>query len=426
VVLFARPAELFPDLQDYGLYEKVILACIITTAGPIARQLTRENVCLFPITLCVIGLFFSVVLSQFFRFAVSDLISSGVEFFKIVVYYLVFVGTVSSIQRYRWFIGSLPLLILLVAVLAISQYHGWINFEALEAYAQKEFDRYGEVLNIIPRLRGAGIFHDPNDLCVILVIGSAFCLYWLREQSLGIMRFAWLLPLGVFGYGITLTHSRGGFMALAAGMFVLLKSKIGWMRACLLLLTGLFLLLVVSDGRQLRFALDDSEDTSQYRIRLWSDGLVLLQGSPLFGIGQGMYEERAGQSAHNSFLQAYTELGFLGGSLFFGAFLYIFWVHARLNRHFPPDVSPQLRRFQPYLEMSVAALVVGFLSLSRVYSLPTYLILGLHTAYFRFIAAASPGTIPRLQTALLMRALGYSALCLLAIRIFTGAMVRWQ
>src|SRR5204863_7794394 len=96
-----------------------------------------------------------------------------------------------------------------------------------------------DVVGRNPRLCGAGIFHDPADLCVLLVVGALFGLYQLTNRRRGSLRFIWLLPLGVIVAGIPLTGSRGGMLAMLAGLGTLALTRLGVRRG--LILGGLLL-----------------------------------------------------------------------------------------------------------------------------------------------------------------------------------------
>src|SRR5437660_1224594 len=50
---------------------------------------------------------------------------------------------------------------------------------------------------IVRRLRGTGIFQDPNDLCLALCLAMPICLYWFTDRRLGMARVLWLAPLGL-------------------------------------------------------------------------------------------------------------------------------------------------------------------------------------------------------------------------------------
>ena len=76
--------------------------------------------------------------------------------------------------------------------------------------------------------------------------------------------------------------------------------------------------LLAFGGRQADINLSGN-DTAQDRLRLWAEGMSLLPGSPIFGIGVGEYEECIGLVAHNSYVHSFVEMGLLGGTFFAGA-----------------------------------------------------------------------------------------------------------
>ena len=239
---------------------------------------------------------------------------------KIVAYYLLLVALVDSPFRLRSFLFWLIGLTLLLSGLAILHYQGVIQIESLNAVGQSDIDAESGLVQVIPRLQSTGVFNDPNDLSMILVLGIIGCIYFI-ETSSGIGRFLFLAPLGVFLYGLRLTYSRGGLLSLGSGLFVLFgRVKFGWKKAICARRWWQQMRIVLFGGRMTSVNLGDRNDTSQHRIQLWSQGLDLFRESPLFGVGMNEYAERAGLVAHNSFVHTYAELGFFGGTMFAGAF----------------------------------------------------------------------------------------------------------
>jgi hypothetical protein len=413
-------------LEDAPIYEFVILAALAAAAGPIFGELTPAALTARPVTVCVLGVMAAVVLSHLTHGAVADARESGAMFLKIVLYYLLLVANVRTVRRLQLFLHCVSGLLMVQVGFGLLQYGGYIDVEALSQHAQKEYDpQTGEFLGVKSRLCGAGIFHDPNDLCVLLVVGVLIALFQVTDRRLGLLRFAWVVPLAVFAGSIPLTHSRGGMLALVGGLGTLVIARLGVRRGGVLLLVLLPGLLVALSGRMTRFDLDNPNDTSQHRIRAWSDGLLALRDTPLFGAGQGKYEELSGMPAHNSFVHAFTELGFVGGTCFLAAFAYTVWVLARLRSRLSPRHEPTLARLRPYLMAMVIALMTGMISLSRNYTPPTYLILGLGASYLGLAAARAPGAVPRLTTALTARGVGLGVLSLIALQVLTTTLVRW-
>ncbi|MBY0522436.1 MAG: O-antigen ligase family protein [Gemmataceae bacterium] len=419
-VLFVRPTEIVPDLQDARAYGILTLLCLLTSIMAVARQMSAGALTIRPITLCVVGLLPAIMLSHLARFSLWEARMGAYDFLNVLLYYLLLVATVTTASRLRVFLLCLTGLISLVAVLALLQYHAVIDLPALSAVEQPDLDPETGQLVIIPRLRGTGIFNDPNDLSLIIVIGILLCVYWLGSTPMGGLRFLWLGPLLIFVYALTATHSRGGLLALGLGLLVLLQARFGWSRAAALAAFVLPVLLVIFGGRQTRFDLGDRNDTAQERVQIWAEGLGFLRREPVFGIGYGQFAEECshGLVAHNSYVHSFAELGLVGGTCFVGAFFVALLTLRRLG---PPHAQPpgsELARLRPYLTAMLAAYMVGMFSLSRCYVIPTYLVVGLATAYLQATSAKSPLPPLKLDRRLVGQVALASAGCVAFLYVF--------
>src|SRR5205809_75026 len=92
--LFIRPAEVVADLEGLPLYEIVILACLVVSLPAVIAQLSTASMIEQPITTCVIGVLVAIVLSHLTHLNFYGARVAGVEFSKVVLYYLLFVGLV--------------------------------------------------------------------------------------------------------------------------------------------------------------------------------------------------------------------------------------------------------------------------------------------------------------------------------------------
>jgi O-antigen ligase len=422
-VLFTRPTEVVPDLQTVPLYELFILACLVVSIPAVLEQLTDRSLDARPISVCVLGLLAAVVLSHLCRLDWAKAAEWGFDFFKVVVYYLLLVAVVNTPARLRWFIAWLVLFSLVLALLALWQYHGDVDLTPAKAIVEKTRDQATGAEVVVKRMRGPGtLFGDPNDLCAVFVVAALFCLYLAGDRRRGFPRFAWLAPLGVFGYAMSLTHSRGGFIGLLAGLAVLCHARYGWKRTVGLGLLALPALLALFAGRMT--SLSATEGTGQQRIQVWNVGLMLMREAPVFGIGMNEYDKRVDLVAHNSYIHSYAELGLFGGTLFLGAFYLAF---RALRRPAAPagDEDPELGRLHPFLLAAVAAYSACLLSLSRNYIVTTYTLLGLVTAYQGLLDARLPQPVVRCDGRLARRvasvSVGFLAVAYVFVRLFT----RW-
>jgi O-antigen ligase len=290
----------------------------------------------------------------------------------------------------QWFLSWVGGCLVVITVLSLLAYHGQITLPQKALLEMAEVDEQTGEATLWQRLCGTGVFNDPNDLCLVLLLCMSIALYRLTGPAAGLARLGWLAGLALCFAAFMLTRSRGGFVAFLVWGLVLCHARFGIWKTLVTAGAALPVLFLLFSGRATNFT--DRADAGQDRIELWSDALGLFREAPLFGIGWRMFEDRAGLVAHNSFLHCYAELGFFGGTLFIGAFFTALWVLYRL-RPAARSVDPELWRLRPYLLAALTAYTVGLLTLSRPYITPTYLILGLVTAYVGM--AGPPLLLPR-------------------------------
>ena len=317
-ILFIRPTEFIPDLLGLELYQMCIIACLLVSFPAMLFQLAPRELEQRPITVCLFGVALAIVATSVVHAGTVDFFDANVEFAKIILYYLLFLGVVTTPERLRRFIFWLPAFCTIIAELTLMQFYGWIQLPTLNPLREHTDPTQFSEDGIVVRLMATGIFQDPNDLCVLLAFAIVLSLYWLTDKRSGLLRFTWLLPLAILGTALMHTQSRGGFLALVIGLVLLMRSRFDWKRTLLvgaLVLPALFYLV-----GQRQTDLTTGVDTGQTRVQLWSDGLLMLRQSPLFGIGKDRFGAEAGQVAHNSFVHAFTELGPFGGMMFLGAF----------------------------------------------------------------------------------------------------------
>jgi hypothetical protein len=347
-----------------------------------------------------------------------------------LLYYLLFVSLVTTPARLRCLLTWLVVCLAVMVGVTMLDHHRVIKLPRPHDATAAELreDEAIELDETVPRRMAAtGLFRDPNDLCVIIGVGILLTLNELTERRWGGLRFLWLLPLVLFGYGFVLTRSRGGLLALLAGLGGVFLLRFGWRRTLLLGSIGVPVLLAVLGGRQAELTVH--AETGQERIYLWSDGLTMLRAAPLFGIGANKFSEFAGHAAHNSYIHAFSELGFLGGLLYLGAFYLSSWGLLALTwpvpgptpmapRVTPVILDPQLRRIYPYVLGAVLVYATGQLSLSLNYVMPTYTIVGLAVAFLELAQTQPEVRQPRFDAVLLKRLAGVSLLFLVAVYVF--------
>lgn len=406
--LFVRPAEIVPAVVGWNIYEFLILACFAASFPVVLEQLSTKALEERPITVCVLGVFLAIVLSHLARLDFAKVAFTGMDFAKVVLYYLLFVGLVNSPARLRLFLFWMLLFAATTVSLAVLQYHGVITLPNLAQTIDNGAEDASGTSTRIVRLCGSGIFQDPNDLGVLIAASTVLSLYWLSDRASGPARLLWLGPLALFVYAMSLTQSRGALLALLGGLSVCLVARFGW-RTALLIAAAVVPLLFLSLGSR-QTDLTTEGGTGQQRIQVWRDGLMLVRESPLFGIGKDEYAARVGLVAHNSYLHCFAELGVFGGMFFLGAFYLAASQLLRLgDRRRHVILDPEARRLHPYIFGVVASWAVGMMSLTLCFILPTYTVLALATAYMRTTPADPPAPAPRFDVRLLVRLLVVAA-----------------
>jgi O-antigen ligase len=412
--LFVRPGEIVPALIGWEIYQALILLCLLAAFPAILEQLQARSLESRPITVCVLALLLAVVLSHLSHARLEEAALFGWDFFKLVLYFLLFVGLVTTPDRLRTLLRCLIVFAAFTTTLAILQYHGYITLPNLDPIKEGYLDRTAGRDSTVVRLVGSGLFHDPNDLCSLLVVSILLALWALTDPNSGASRLLWLVALGLFLYGLKLTQSRGGLLALLAGLGMFFQARFGISKAIAL---GALLLPVLLLGGGRQTDLNTTSGTGQDRIQLWSDGLTMFRDSPLFGVGRDEFAKSAGLVAHNSFLHAFAELGFFGGIFFVGAFAYsIESLHRRGRRRVILD--PELRRLQPYLLGLLSGYSVGMMSLTLCYIIPTYTLLGAANVFLRLAETSPPLPPARFDARLLVRLAGIGVGVMIVLYVF--------
>jgi putative inorganic carbon (hco3(-)) transporter len=420
---FVRPGDLLQS-ADLPIYNILMVACLAVSGRRVLGVISAARQS--PITTCVLGVVAACILSHLSHSNLRRAGEDGLYMIKIITYFLLLVALVDSPARLQSFLRWLVLLALVVAGLALVHYHGIVQIESLEACQQSDIDPNTGELFIIPRLCSTGVFSDPNDLSIIIVLAVITCLFFFDNAPRGIGRLLWFAPIGVFLYALKLTYSRGGLLTLGMGLMVVSLHRLGWKKTVMISVAALPAVLVLFGGRMTRMDVGDANDTSQQRIQLWSDGLLLFRESPVFGIGMNEYAERVGLVAHNSFVHAYAELGFFGGTLFTGAFYAAFLGVWRLGGKEVAFYDRPLMQLRPYLLAMICSYCAGIFSLSRPYTITTYLPLGVAAAYLQVAESCTSAPGLRFDAHFFRRLLLVGIGCLLFLSIFVRLMVRWN
>lgn len=247
----------------------------------------------------------------------------------------------------------------------------------------------------VERITYLGLFVDPNDLGMFLVMNIPFACYFLLHKTNFFIRFISLPILLSLFYGIYLTNSRGTLVGvfvlmMAYGLYRYGKGKVMLIAAALTPVA----MIVLTSFR----AIDAGEESASLRTDAWYSGIEMLISQPFFGIGKGNFLEYHDLTAHNSFVLVMAELGVLGYGLWF-CFLGIMVMMLATGLKFSRSIRvnyPEKIKLHPELLDNLALnstlffSLIGFFAtsffLSRSYIVFLYIFSGLAVAsYYRII-----------------------------------------
>jgi hypothetical protein len=405
-ILIVRPTDFIPGLESAQLYLVFISILLFVSWGKLLPQLSTDYLRRQPVTFCVLGVLFSTIFSCILNGNVGTLLGFVPEFIKVILLYLLIVGVVDTPAKLRYLMSSLVVMILIPTILAVLTYHGVLNLAAFKPLPDAD----------VLRLRGAGNFQDPNDVCEILNIGILFGAFGVLEAR-KFTRLLRIAPILFFLYALHLTHSRGGLIGTLAGAGVLFHSRFGLKRSILLVALLAPLGLAFFGGRQTTF--DASEGTAQSRIQLWHAAFELMGRSPIIGVSLGKIIDETNHVTHNSFVSAYSETGMIGGACYFGLYYHAFRLLKRLGNVDVTIPDPEIRRVRPYIMAALASYGASEISLTHNYNVPTYLVLGICSACIGLANSSPPLSESRVDGRLVARTLLFSTLFLAALWIYT-------
>jgi O-antigen ligase len=431
LVLFTRPTDFIPGLIGFELYQYVILMCLLVSFPAILQYLQSPHLEHRPIDLFVMMLLPAAFMSHVAQASLDQAAAEGLALFKIVLYYLLFISLVTTGGRLRTFAGWLVLFAALVALLGILDFYKQLTFLPEGKLPRLKNELGMEAVEDEDRMYGPGIFQDPNDIAALLCSAFILGLGRLADKRDGPLRFLWVLPMALLLFGFYLTQSRGGVLAVTAGMGVLFVLRFGIQRG---IIVSLLLVPIVVIFLAMRQAdLSSHHDSGQSRIQLWNEGLVMFRANPIFGVGVNEYKANAGQVAHNSYMHAFGEMGIVGGLPFFAAFYLALEGMLRLYRPLPTGtgkprpaaiLDADFAQVGPFVFAALVTYMISMFTLTLNYLVPTYAFLAMASVMIRQVATQPrlPPTVFSLN--LVMRMAGMSLIFLVGMFVLVRALFR--
>jgi putative inorganic carbon (hco3(-)) transporter len=314
-LLYIRPQDTIRPLAFIPLAELAAL----TALGAMIYTRVSHGLAMSRVTPELIGVAalggLMVLLAPFSIWPTGSVQTFTNLFVKVLLIFVLILNTLTTARRVREFTW--------VVVLATS----YIGFRAVLDYARG--------FNLVEngRVQGAvgGMFQNPNDLALNMVaVLPLAVLLAVRARSFAsrmVATFGALLMVGA----VVASHSRSGFLGLAAMLMILLW-QMGRRKPAIIgatVLAAMVLLPFAPDSYWERVAsiTDDDKDATgsrEARRVLLGEAYQAFLDHPLTGLGAGQFVNynppgrlETWRETHNVVLQVAAELGIVGVAVFF-------------------------------------------------------------------------------------------------------------
>jgi hypothetical protein len=231
----------------------------------------------------------------------------------------------------------------------------------------------------VMRIRGLGGLHDPNDLALGFAVAIPLLgLAWRSGSTIRNLALV-LLPAAVLVYGVFLTHSRGGAIAVLSTLMPAFIRRFGKIRALMLVIVLAAGMIAMDVGGGRKFT--PADDSASGRITAWTEGMEMFKSHPILGVGYAQFLDHHTLTAHNSFVLCFAETGLVGYFLWLGMILITLYQLHRLQQILDeePDDDP-IHMWANLIQLSLVAFLAGAFFLSRTFIPMLYLLLGLGTS----------------------------------------------
>jgi putative inorganic carbon (hco3(-)) transporter len=418
-VVFVRPIEQFaPDLMAL---RPVLILWAVAFLGSVWDAKKRNW---GAARKQYVGVMAALSLAAFLSvWANADLEAAMTAFGVISTPVMLFILTCLNIDTLDRFKGLVKVFVLSIVVLCLqglAAYHKGINVPQL-VIPQLASE------NIIPpkdkppipaedtsgawiwRLRSIGFLSDPNDFAQTIIVVAPWV--FMRFSS-GMPAWRQILLaspwLALFGYTLSLTHSRGGMLGAAAALAFFFKDKVGKKVAMLLVAAAVsaFFLGVVGGGER---GLSGKEQSASERIDAWNEGIQMLKENPVFGVGFDRFVDHHIRTAHNSFVLCFAEIGLLGYFLWMGLIAIAFTALSRIITGLRPD--DEIARCAVLLRISLVGFLVCAWFLSRAFVPTLFILMGMSVALLHAARAVhAPSFAPILHAPVVWRLSAFKAM----------------
>jgi putative inorganic carbon (hco3(-)) transporter len=373
---YIRPTEWVPGLIGLPIFLALGIICILLLLEAMLSK--KLNLLAGDSERMMLGFIIAIALSHLSHGYIGGVTNSLNNILPLIVCYFLITATIVDRQKLNRFILVLILLSTFLAFEGLLQHKTGFSHGGMTPCIEEIQGADDVVISSVKRIRWYGVFNDPNDLGLALVLALPFLLNMLINKR-------YLLPLICFpiiSTAVFFTNSRGSVLAAIASIMAYFVIRFRSMKGIVIGLLSAGILIVFGPSRMAEMSA--SEDSAYGRLESWYEGYQMFKSHPLFGVGQGMYTDYHYLTAHNSFVQVMAELGIFGTFCFTG--LIYFPINMIWRNVFCEKVEA-LSDSDLGILSAVSGCFIGLLTamffLSRAYVLIPYIVIALAIACIR-------------------------------------------
>jgi hypothetical protein len=379
---YVYPGEIFPALAPYRipLFVGIVGMAFSLIRAWVTGRLRVGGAQVLMLAGFTVTMMVSLILADHWFGGAFEVVQ---DFGVAITMFLLVIWNVDTLKKAKVVIVMMIVLSVGLAVQGIAAFHFGYKADQLIMTQDVDDDNPGDDAPQLARIRGFGVFNDPNDLALGLVsVSPLLVLTWQRKRRLRNLALV-VLPAAVVAYGVFLTHSRGAIVSILAVILFGCMPRLGRVKTLILMLVlaGLMMAVNLSGGR----AVASEDDSAAGRVDSWSEGLQMLKEQPLFGVGYHNYTEHNRLTAHNSFVLCFAELGLVGYFFWLGMIVTTFMQILAVRRIKQEGLDPALGMWASGLRVALIAFFAGAFFLSRTYVPLLYLLLGLAVAMVELV-----------------------------------------
>ncbi len=295
--LYIRPQDWIPGFLEQPVDYIVFSFILITGVFKTSIAEFKEVLAMWPTKIMILWTFI-VFCSNFFHGDFEQSFEFLFKYLRFLFIFITFALHITSFRRMKWLFLFMILLTATLAIQGIYQKQNGIGWA-------------GQPLGWLDRIVWIGLWDGMNVLCLLFVVSFPFLLQFLSNVWPFRYRLYAFIAIPIIMWGIYLTESRGGFMALLIVFFLHFRARF---RSFLGMTFGIGVILGMIAFAPSRFGdFHDEDDSASYRVDMWAEAFEMVTYNPILGIGKGNFMAYTNKLiAHNSFLEVMGETGCAG------------------------------------------------------------------------------------------------------------------